>query len=78
MYRITLDSNIYVSALNFGGAPIRVLGMARAGIVQIDISSAILNETFGVLRDKFHWPGKVRCAYPPAYRELRMTSMTIE
>ena len=43
--------------MNFGGVPIRVLGMARAGIVQIDISPAILSETFGVLRDKFNWPG---------------------
>lgn len=57
MYRVTLDSNIYISALNFGGAPVRVLGMARAGIVQIDISEAILIETLGVLRDKFDWPG---------------------
>ena len=78
MYRVTLDSNIYVSALNFGGVPIRVLGMARAGIVQIDISPAILSETFGVLRDKFNWPGyRLHDAREKLMRMTRLVEPTL-
>lgn len=51
----TADSNIYVSALQFGGVPARFLDLAAAGEFRLDISEAILNETLNVLRDKFHW-----------------------
>lgn len=54
---VTLDSNVYVSALQFGGICARLLGMARMGIIRVDISDAILSETVGVLRDKFGWEG---------------------
>ena len=57
MIRVTLDSNIYVSALQFGGIGVRIFSMARAGIIRIDTSEAILTETMGVLRDKFGWDG---------------------
>jgi putative PIN family toxin of toxin-antitoxin system len=53
----TLDSNIYVAALQFGGVGLRVLAMARAGAIRIDTSDVILAETVGVLRDKFGWDG---------------------
>jgi predicted nucleic acid-binding protein len=53
--RVTLDSNIYIAALQFRGAASRLLGMARAGMFRVDTSDAILSETIGVLRDKFHW-----------------------
>lgn len=57
MITATLDSNIYISALQFGGAGARLLGMARVGQMRLDISDAILDETIGVLRDKFGWDG---------------------
>jgi putative PIN family toxin of toxin-antitoxin system len=53
---VTLDSNIYISALNFGGPCLRILNMARDGLIRLDLSNAILEEVGGVLRDKFHWP----------------------
>jgi len=52
---VTLDTNVYVSALEFGGIGARLLGMARARVLQIDISDAILDELATVLRDDFHW-----------------------
>lgn len=55
MLRVTLDTNVYVSALEFGGVGARLLGMARAGIVRIDVSDAILDELVTVLRDDFAW-----------------------
>ena len=57
MISVTLDSNIYVSALQFGGIGVRLIGMARSGAIRMDISEAILAETIGVLRDKFGWDG---------------------
>jgi predicted nucleic acid-binding protein len=47
--RVTLDTNIYVSALEFGGVGARLLGMARAGMIGIDVSDAILDELVTVL-----------------------------
>jgi putative PIN family toxin of toxin-antitoxin system len=55
--RATLDSNVYVSALQFYGVGVRLLEIARAGQIRIDTSDAILDETMGVLRDKFAWAG---------------------
>jgi hypothetical protein len=48
----TLDTNEYISALQYGGAGARLLGMARAGMIRIDVSDAIVDELVGVLRDK--------------------------
>ena len=55
MNSATFDSNIYISALQFGGLGARLLGMARVGMFRLDVSEAILDETIGVLRDKFAW-----------------------
>jgi putative PIN family toxin of toxin-antitoxin system len=52
---VTLDTNIYVSALEFGGVGARLLGLARRGDFCLDVSDAILDELITVLRDDFHW-----------------------
>jgi predicted nucleic acid-binding protein len=57
MQRVTLDKNVYVSALNFGGKPAQMLGMAQAGTIRIDISDAIMAELMRVLREDFAWDG---------------------
>jgi putative PIN family toxin of toxin-antitoxin system len=53
--RVTLDTNIYVSAFQFGG--MRLLHMAVNGDIEIAVSQAIIDELIRVLRDKFHWDG---------------------
>ncbi len=53
MIRVTLDSNIFISALLFGGPPEDILDLAREGIIHVCISDAILAEVGRVLRDKF-------------------------
>ena len=55
MLRVVADTNIYVSALNFGGVPLALLELAEAGGVRLITSDAILDETERVLRDKFAW-----------------------
>jgi putative PIN family toxin of toxin-antitoxin system len=52
---ITLDSNIFVSALKFGGKPMTLVDKGISGEVDIAVSEEIIEETLGVLRDKFGW-----------------------
>lgn len=58
MNRVTADSNVYISALNFGGTPLELLNAARAGIFRLAISEAIIHEVEGVLSEKFRWPNE--------------------
>lgn len=51
----TADSNIYVSALQFGGVPQQFLNAARVGAFKLAISEALMAEIRGVLQEKFHW-----------------------
>ena len=44
MIRIVLDTNILVSGVFYGGAPYRILDAWREGIVQIVVSSEVLEE----------------------------------
>ena len=52
MLALTLDSNVYISGLEFGGVGFRLIDMARAGAVRIDVSPAILDEVIQVLRSR--------------------------
>lgn len=63
MPRLVADTNIYVSALNFGGVAEEVLLLARQRRVELFVSAPILGETNDVLRRKFGWtPGRARDA----------------
>lgn len=54
MQHVTADSNIFVSALLFGGKPLALVELARDGHIELAISDDILTETLRVLREKFH------------------------
>jgi putative PIN family toxin of toxin-antitoxin system len=51
--KATADSNIYISALQFGGRPLSFLELARRCVA---IAQPIIDEVQRVLRDKFNWP----------------------
>jgi putative PIN family toxin of toxin-antitoxin system len=68
---VTLDTSVYVGALNSGGFGSRLFTLAQTGVIRIDISDAILDETIRVLRDKFGWDG-----YRLHDARLRMASFT--
>lgn len=55
MLRVTADSNIYISALHFGGIPEKILDLARNGRIELVVSDVILDEVARVLCDKFGW-----------------------
>jgi len=51
---LSSSSNIDVSAILFGGKPLTLLKLGRARHVQLFISDDIVDETLGVLREKFN------------------------
>ena len=53
--RVAADTNIYISALNFGGTAEEVLSLGRTQAIQLFISPSILQEVEGVLLSKFRW-----------------------
>ena len=57
MIRVVADTNVYVSAIVFGGTPEAILVLARAGVVQLFVCPAILAELRSVLSKTFGWPG---------------------
>ena len=61
--RITLDTNVIVSALISPGTSRQVLELARSGAVTLVLSCFILDETADVLRAKMGWDeGMIRTA----------------
>ncbi len=53
MKRVVADSNIWISALIWGGKPLQRVELALQGEINLAISPDILNETLEVLREKF-------------------------
>ena len=49
MIRVTADSNVYISALVFGGKPLRVVELATEGAIRLTISEPLIAETRRVL-----------------------------
>jgi len=55
MLRVVIDTNIVISALNFGGNPKAVLELARKNRIHNITSPFIINEVEKVLTQKFGW-----------------------
>ncbi len=55
MIRAVIDTNVYVSALVFGGKPAAALQAAEAGAFQIVVSQTIKTELIETLTTKFGW-----------------------
>jgi uncharacterized protein len=55
--RVTVDTNVYISALNFSRNPRDILNLASDGKIRLFVSDSILDEVARVLkRPKFGWP----------------------
>ena len=53
--KVVLDTNIYISAILFGGNPERIRKLSKEKELEILISEAIIAEIAEVLRKKFNW-----------------------
>jgi hypothetical protein len=62
--RVTADTNIFISGLNFAGIPRQILNLAESGAIRLAVSGDILDEVTRVLRrEKFGWPqAEIDCA----------------
>ena len=70
MIRVVPDSNVYISALVFGGAPSRIFELATGGRIRIFVSQPIMDEVAGVLRKKFDWSGpEIARFLPPLWSQ---------
>jgi uncharacterized protein len=57
VFRITADTNIIISSLNFVGIPREIFNLAEVGVIRLAVSDDILDEVAHVLRrPKFAWP----------------------
>ena len=56
MIKVVADTNVYVSAMLFGGNCEAILALARAGIVELFVSPAIQRELGSVFGHTFGWP----------------------
>lgn len=53
--RVVLDTNIYISAIIFGGKPEEVILMAKEEEIEMFVSAAIIAEVANKLSNKFLW-----------------------
>ena len=53
--RVVLDTNVFVSGLNFPGNERLVLDLARRGRFELYLSDFILQEALDVLTREFGW-----------------------
>lgn len=58
MVKVVPDSNVWISAFNFGGVPRRVIEMGANSEIQLTISDDILSEIRRVQEEKFKWSPK--------------------
>ena len=56
MICVVLDSNVFLSALLFGGNPRRVIELVERGLISASISPQIRSEVERILEEKFSWP----------------------
>lgn len=53
--KVVFDTNIFISAIIFGGNPRQCLELAREGGIRLVVTKLILLELSSKLRDKFFW-----------------------
>ena len=53
--RATLDTNVFVSALNFGGTPQQLLDLNTDEAFTLCLSPAIIEEIKRILQERFSW-----------------------
>jgi len=55
MYRAVADTNVYISAILFGGKPEEIIKLTLEEKIELIISGDILAEIAYILRSKFKW-----------------------
>lgn len=58
MITVIFDTNIFISAFEFGGVPRDAFLLASAGLFDVHTSKPLLDELSRVLRDRFEYSGE--------------------
>jgi len=53
--KLVIDTNIYISAILFGGKPEKIRKLSKEKKIELLVSEAIIAEVAEVLRKKFNW-----------------------
>jgi len=53
--KVVIDTNVYISGLNFAGKPGEILELLIKGEIEVYITSFILGEVERILRERFEW-----------------------
>ena len=78
MTRVVLDSNVYISALVFGGVPQQVLDLIYSQGLPLYISPSIMDEVSGTLAAKFDWTKQeLEMFLPPLWQRCIVIKPTI-
>lgn len=55
MIKVVADTNVFISAILFGGMPEEIRRLAREGKIELLVSEIMIAEITGILRSKFNW-----------------------
>lgn len=78
MIRVVVDSNVYISALVFGGVPQQVLDLIYSHGLPLYISQSIMDEVAGTLSEKFNWTREeINLFLPPLWERCILIRPTI-
>ncbi|HUA86348.1 MAG TPA: putative toxin-antitoxin system toxin component, PIN family [Bryobacteraceae bacterium] len=79
MIRAVLDSNVYISAVVFGGNPRAILQLAEHGAIACFTSTRVVEEIEGTLASKFQWSEtRIRSVGRRAWRAARQAQTQIK
>ena len=53
--RVVIDTNVFISGLNFAGIPSEILELLMKGEIDVFISPFIMTELERILRERFEW-----------------------
>ncbi len=78
MTRVVIDTNIYISALVFGGTPQRVFDVIQSDGLVLYLSDFIKDEVTGTLSKKFNWTRhEVQTFLPPLWKRCVLVKPTV-
>jgi len=75
---VVIDSNVFISALVYGGKPRRVLALAEAGEFTFALSATIQEEIERILEEKFRWaPSRISWGCRPLWAVARLVKPSV-
>lgn len=78
MIRVVADSNVYISALVFGGVPQQALDLIFSQGLPLYISPSIMDEVASILSAKFNWSRQeLENFLPPLWKRCIVIKPTI-